>query len=646
MAYGIFFKELLDDLDNNRLEINERKEILFKRISLLKFYNDYDKLNEPYKSQLLVHKATIEKYKNEVYKYLSNVTLIEAINDLSSDKLESISLDNKEEYFSLLCLVNNVNVISKPQFINDLVNNHVMPLHILLENQKFVNLNRQEIKKILLSNPHYLELYVSEFDIENPRKIKRFFPPLTDDEIDSWIKSYIKYEYCNTNYLRALSAHVNSSVTYSIKPKTMLLIKEADKKLAEKIYKNGFSFTHDLFLTIDSEQYEPKAVSYENGCEKHSFPGKWISENLTNPTILNNLIYIFELNDKRMSINNTYNENNDDSISKALTIKNVGEYGSNSFRYEQSRNDAKFLNYYNYLVHKHNIKLEDVAEWFAKDYLSNEFGIKEFCLSLKNDGTYLIKCRNLFVQIELLLKQYAVFVENGEFSQELFKVINKSYKFSQYPSLIKDKYCKIANNDFKYILFLLFNDQSSLCYINEKNRDDNFALLITRHKLQLSDFNDYQHEKIKFLIKNKIVIDTGNRLLLCNETIGILLFEFYRKGFIPKYNTDQKERDELDDLINKGYVCCYSSLFSEEEADLLSYYLNNEKFSNSFHLRNGYEHGEFDSLSEEEHKNNYFIGLRLLFSIIIKINDDLGEHQLITSAIKNLGLLLSEIISF
>ena len=64
---------------------------------------------------------------------------------------------------------------------------------------------------------------------------------------------------------------------------------------------------------------------------------------------------------------------------------------------------------------------------------------------------------------------------------------------------------------------------------------------------------------------------------------------------------------------------------SRPEADYFNYYLNKSEFNNGLDLRNRYIHGTQPSndSSEEIHKYNYMIFLKLFILLIIKINDDL-----------------------
>jgi hypothetical protein len=87
----------------------------------------------------------------------------------------------------------------------------------------------------------------------------------------------------------------------------------------------------------------------------------------------------------------------------------------------------------------------------------------------------------------------------------------------------------------------------------------------------------------------------------------------------------QPQKRVAGDLLKREFLNAYSGLFCKQEADYLSFYYDNSKFVNAMALRNGYEHGYFDGLTEEQHKTNYYIGLMLLGIVTIKINDDLCQ---------------------
>ena len=72
-------------------------------------------------------------------------------------------------------------------------------------------------------------------------------------------------------------------------------------------------------------------------------------------------------------------------------------------------------------------------------------------------------------------------------------------------------------------------------------------------------------------------------------------------------------------MVEKGWLKPRDYLLTEEEAAYFDYCLN-ARFSNGLNLRNRYSHATQGS--EEEHYKVYLIVLRLLISLVIKINDD------------------------
>ena len=66
-----------------------------------------------------------------------------------------------------------------------------------------------------------------------------------------------------------------------------------------------------------------------------------------------------------------------------------------------------------------------------------------------------------------------------------------------------------------------------------------------------------------------------------------------------------------------------STLFSIPEQHYLNYLFNRAEFSNGLDLRNKYVHGSHAPASEEaQHRTNYYVFLRTLAFIIIKINEE------------------------
>ena len=76
-------------------------------------------------------------------------------------------------------------------------------------------------------------------------------------------------------------------------------------------------------------------------------------------------------------------------------------------------------------------------------------------------------------------------------------------------------------------------------------------------------------------------------------------------------------------MVSKDWFVRRESLLTEAEGSYFNYCLNQAEFSNGPDLRNKYLHGsQADADDEEKHFRTYITALKLLISLVIKINDD------------------------
>jgi len=569
-------------------------------------------------------RKTISSYKKDVNQYFKDITNDDVLTDLRY-KSDEVKTDNKFAYF-------NAFVTSKKSgfdeaLIETILEEHLLPLYILLQNKALVYSLESFFRKYLLENPHSLELFILENDIKNEIKVKRYFPQLSNNEINKWICGYLSQKDCNLNYLHCLLLHKEG---YIIFPKTIIAINRRYKEIETSLWITIPLSKNESRITINPEQTKPKIIRQEGNTSYISFSGKWILDNQDYPTLLNNFIYLFELVDSKFRINYTYNSNNDGTIYSSIRTQHKNEYGSDIFTLLQNNQQSIFSNFVFFLRNACEINIEDIFVWFCDKYLPNEFGIDGLTLFLEPvTNSALSRCQNIFIQIERLYKQYMVFVDNGEFSKELYKATRGNYKFSQYKTCVLDKYYVLNDkNELPFFLFLLFSDQSGLCYIDEKIKAENLTALLTKFKLTRKNFPKYDEIKIRKLLFEGFIKELDNGILTFpSEDFVSLCHQLYSIGFLSRRHLTQKEKLVVQRFLDKKYIKKYSALLSPQEADLFSYYLNNQKFSNALHLRNAYEHGELDNEPKSVHEKNYQIGLRLLALTIIKINDDLCSRE-------------------
>ena len=625
--YGMNFQTLINSIDNDFCN-DDSDVLIFKVLSFLLFLEDYTELNGKLKNEIDRVMDKFNVYKNKTLKYLSNIDEKEFIRLLSLKK-DNISLNNKFEIFNFVEKSNKNNLLNE-KLVSKVIDGNILPLNFILKHKNIVKMCDNYLKKLLLSDATFIELFINEYDLENNRKEKRYFPHFSNDEINDWIKNYIDLDNCNLIFLKGLILHKNNKSSYDIYPKTMVLIKKKIKELEDSIFNSGSVLSSDFKIIFKRGMglFNCKKIEINGMYKTILISADWIEKYQDFPTLLNNLIYIFKLSDEQMRINGVYNPNNDEIIYRSLGTRYNNEYGSDSFRTREIVNQTLFNAYVINLKKVWKIKIEDIYKWFAEIYLKKEFGLFGITLTLETGNIpYHLKAKNVFIQIERLLRQYAVYVENMEFSSDLYTATSKSYKFDSYPSLNSDKYLILNyNSKINNILYMLFSNQSMLNYIDEGKNSYNFALLISQNNIMMSDYSSSEVESIKFLINQGIIIENKDGYLKpIDETTILILFDLYTVGFLNKINLTDKQKASVKKLFDNKLLCYYDGLLCKQEADYMSYYFDNSKFANALAIRNGYEHGSFDLLSYEQHKNNYFIGLRLLGITIIKINDDLCQ---------------------
>ena len=164
------------------------------------------------------------------------------------------------------------------------------------------------------------------------------------------------------------------------------------------------------------------------------------------------------------------------------------------------------------------MRLEDVLKWFFEEYLPQEFGVNGFRFNSPSDGTTLVeKCRTIASEMDGVLKQFRRYVQDGQIDRELFEMSSEHIVFSNLSGFAEDKYAYANSDDIQIEQFLLFSDQSHLYYIEKyKNKYNRFCDLVIQEDVSISDFWEYQQEKIQWLIGKDIVIKTPEGYLKLN----------------------------------------------------------------------------------------------------------------------------------
>ena len=99
-----------------------------------------------------------------------------------------------------------------------------------------------------------------------------------------------------------------------------------------------------------------------------------------------------------------------------------------------------------------------------------------------------------------------------------------------------------------------------------------------------------------------------------------------RGAALPSFFPGSSKLIEI--LVSEKVLAYSNTLLSPDEADYMSYLLNNAKFSNALALRNKYAHGSgvVSALTEKKLASDYFMMLAALIGIVLKINEELSSR--------------------
>lgn len=601
-------EELMRKIDYDLFDI-----LTLHEISL--FINDYDDAKESSKElikPILDFKKDIKTTLGNYFKKISNSNFIEKLKQIGKNPHYSSIFLECFEYYKVFDVVND-------ETLEKALKNRLMSLNNILYYEKLVKRYERVIKSILLSNSDTAKLLIEKYDYKG----KIFLPSFSQQDKEMIISNYIRsdIESVDIDFLNALKNHIDSKDSYKLTPTQRIEIIKIIKAKYDEMYQTGIIFqSHRLIeIRIDKNKKDVVAPIFNNGNLIITLPGKWIDENLDYPTLLNNFIYVFGYFDMDMNMSGLASTNYEDILESCFNRINKHSYETGSdFKKKELIKNETFTCYFDYLIKTHNIYIEDIIEWFFKEYLQEEFHIFNFSITLSKDEKYINRCKSLFPEIDGVLKKYRVYIEHGYINNEILDATKESFKIDDCPSLIDDKYLIInkGNEEIIEMLNFLFNDQSGIAYINDNLNESTFVELISKHCVSIQDLKDYQ-TCINKLVDNKIIF-LEKDIIKINQDALFLCEHLYAYNYIRYHSTEIE-----NDFIKSGYLTPYSKLFAPEEANYLNYNLNNSKYGDAKALSNKYRHSNVTDESEDEIRDDYLIGLRMMILIIVKINDDL-----------------------
>lgn len=579
--------------------------------------------NEEYFDQL---KSKCISYNKEVATYFKNLE-----SDSIETKYNSLELGYKESFWKIVSQFKCFNIIKSDFLINALDDEN--NLRFVLSNKAIVERFKVVLHNALLKNKNTVYILLDKYvrRKSNSDEDKIFLPEnLTIEEKEDIILDYLYSEDPNINYVRLICQSKDITGEFKLQPKTRYKAKKIEKKLNDEIISNPDAIiTESKFGILFSNEDNINVVSYsdENGYPVYKYSIKHILD-CTSEQKIRFFEDKFEwfTSDKLINLVNKNNEV--DVIEMTLTDKGQYSYPDfSSFKFKESFSFQQLLGYCN-ILNKYDISFENELKTFYEQILYDRFGYSGLKILLpKIDGDWVGKCRTIFPLLDGISRQYYAFVTEGEIDAEYISFI-KNIKVGNVKSLLKCKYINVnkENNYIINIIESLFRC-SFICNIDpfKKKRYKSLAKLIENEVVYYSYYEKHLKPYIDFLIDKEVLfVDSEGVLHFKNRYLIDILKSLWEFNCYSYWHLDEKGRKVADDMIQKGWVIVDDHLLSKEERDYFSFYVDNERFTNGSAYRNQYAHGSEPPTEDiEYHITAYYVLLKLLTLLILKIYDDL-----------------------
>lgn len=593
-----------DDLSmDDMLELNEIRKIM-------KYFKPELKNTQKYKDKL---KSCREKlYKNFLQIDDSNI----------NSYFEKITFKKYyTDFFEVIEKMKRYKKLSSKGF-NNLTHSSNFSIVYIMSCKELLNTWGQAIYLYLEANPMYIPIVLNKYINSEGFNSDWYLPKSIDntDNLKNLAEIYVDFPGANINVLENIAQAPNFNncrLDDYLKYKAKKKVDHFNEQLFDK--NSGIKHTTIVYFSDDVEWFKVKEHDSES---EIIISRKWIDNNLDYPTLLNNFIYLFGLTDVKFRSGLVSLKSQETAIESLIHNWTTNSYRNNRVFEEEFALQQMLMQSYYYELLRHNIRIEQICEWFFNTYIPEEFNIKGFRFNApSSDSKYLEKCRNLFSEIDNIIRQFNLFSSLGNIDQDLLNFSSTPVDISNVKSLIPNKYVYANKKDGKVVIYYLFSDQ---CFtgLAVKYNSKNFLEAIQNYKLKYSKIDEIDKAELDYLIQHHVVSNENDKLSLNIKYVKILR-EIYDHGeFEPNWYMSEEMTPVLVAMEEDNLIRYGNTLLSEPELDFYYYTCNSKKFTNGLDLRNKYSHSN-STLSEKENESNFYIVLIVLVQLIIRINGEL-----------------------
>lgn len=532
--------------------------------------------------------------------------------------------------------------ISKVTF-NTVLSTEPHIIHLIIIYKRLVDHFESEVKNFLLSYSKSAEILLSIYERKNDASRNQKYIPnsISQDEKEDIIANYLDSADFNLNYV-ALIPNARNKPNFKISDKIRLKARRLYKSEINKIFSNGNSSEQGVFIKFPENTTKIKDAFIDNFIATYSYSLNYIKQNCNPYSLFENFKLLFEYTDEQNRINLISKKSQILLMERTTGIRAQNEYFSGiAFNFSEMSSTAQIFAYSKILTTLNN-SLEDILHFVFTSEFHKRYGFADnarFSIpSITN--SYFEKLRLLAPEFEAILKQFKLFVEDGQIDFELLQISSSPSTMKDIPSLNQNKYIYFNENNKDMVACsnLFFSDQTLLSFVDpfkEKQYDTFFNLLINEN-VNINNYEEYQQPQITYLLeKGMIFVDNNSFIQIKNIERLFILKDLRDNEFASFYHYKIEYQKEAQQMAAENIILFESSLFSKQEQAYFNYFLNKSEFTNGMDLRNSYLHGTQANPNEVEiHELAYSRYLKLLVLTMLKIDDDLFIYNLIKNTEK------------
>lgn len=534
-----------------------------------------------------------------------------------------------KDFWSLFSTCKMFNKIADDTF-EKMIHSHGFAPFDLFRHKNIVNHYGTVLRGYIIEHDNSVQILMYVYEQDYKEEEKLFLPTeLSGADICSCLEKYIDSDFPNANILNSIE-QMRCSPAFPISDELRLKAKRRYDQEVEKLFTAGVSIEYGIKLVFSPDQSEEKTTEQIGKDFIFSYSTRWLLDTLDYPSVLNNFIYIFEFVDVPQMRFLHVSKKSDFGLFDHIGLSDSSRIYpcSSNFKFTNGLAEMQMNTYYSFL-NSQNLRLEDVLKWFFTEYLQSEYNCPEIRVSFPSESsTYAEKCSTIITAYESILKQYSLYVKNGEIDFDLIGMSSTPITFESVPSLVSNKYIYGADKDYTDLTFILFSDQCIYSFVprihEQKKEYTCFLNLIRNEQVKLSDYKEHEHSAFRYLADYDLIKIAPDGLISVNnkEKLAVLR-DLYINEVVSKWHYPVDALSKIQELLDKGVLVEKSSLLSTPETNYLNYLLNRSEYDNGLEIRNKYVHGiQQVNINENEHMQNYLILLKIFVLIVIKINDD------------------------